>query len=60
MIWDNSKTLLRNSDSSWYCMTCQKKDERRDGYPEYAVKRIDGSECPNGKEHVTISKETVS
>ena len=41
-------------------MTCQKKDERRDGYPEYAVKRIDGSECPNGKEHVTISKETVS
>ena len=44
------------------CMTRQKENERYDTMEDQsrAVKSINGSECSKGKDHVTISKETVS
>ena len=62
MIIDNSKTLFRDSDSLWYCMTCQKNKDSHiiDGDETEAVTRITSSVCANNKDHVTISKETVS
>ena len=45
-------------------MTCQKKKECGETGNRIdqtkAVTRINGSECSIGKDHVTISKETVS